>query len=72
MRHAELVLFGNNLRDLRKKVGFSQEKLAERCSLHRTYIGGVERGERNVSLLNIVKIAKALSVTPGRLLEGIE
>jgi len=49
----------------------SQEKLAERADLHWTYIGGIERGERNVSLLNIVKIAKALQITPSELLKEI-
>ncbi len=57
------ALFGQRLRDLRAKVGISQEKLAERCGLHRTYIGGIERGERNPSLVNIGRIAKALDVT---------
>ena len=49
-------------------MGFSQETLAFECELHRTYIGGIERGERNVSLENIVKIAKALKRTAGELL----
>lgn len=59
--------FGSRLRQLREERGYSQEKLAERAKLHRNYIGGVERGERNVALENIVKLAKALSVRPGDL-----
>jgi transcriptional regulator with XRE-family HTH domain len=54
--------FGDRVRILRKQKGLSQEALALNCDLDRTYIGGVERGERNISLLNIYKLAGALSV----------
>jgi transcriptional regulator with XRE-family HTH domain len=54
--------FGERVRELRKQKGLSQEALALECDLDRTYIGGVERGERNISLLNIHKIAHALGV----------
>ena len=54
--------FGERVRQLRKEKGLSQEALALACDLDRSYIGGVERGERNISLVNIHKIASALSV----------
>lgn len=64
-------LFGNRVRELRVQRKFSQEKLAELADLHRNYVGGVERGERNVSLLNIVKLAHGLKVRPAKLVEPI-
>ncbi len=54
--------FGERVRELRKQKGLSQEALALACDLDRTYIGGVERGERNISLINIYKIAAALGL----------
>lgn len=54
--------FGNTLREFRKEQGLSQELLAAKVGLHRTYIGDVERGERNVSLVNIVKICEELNI----------
>jgi transcriptional regulator with XRE-family HTH domain len=50
----------------------SQQKLAELADVHRNYVGGVERGERNVSLLNIVKLSRGLKVRPAKLIEPIE
>lgn len=61
--------FGDRVRELRKGKGLSQEALALACDLDRTYVGGVERGERNISLLNIYKIAEALGVSPKSLFE---
>lgn len=63
---------GATVRELRSALHISQEVLAERCDLHRTYIGGIERGERNVSLANIVRLATALKVTPSKLLERVK
>ena len=57
-----LVRFGKTLRAARQNKGVSQEKLAELAGLHRTYVSSVERGGRNISLLNIERLAKALDV----------
>ena len=62
--------FGERVRVLRKQKALSQESLALACGLDRTYIGGVERGERNISLLNIYKIAAALGVPPKELFDA--
>ena len=59
------------MRELRKARGFSQESFAARVGLDRTYIGGIERGERNVSLRNIALLAKALNLTISELMEGV-
>jgi transcriptional regulator with XRE-family HTH domain len=65
-----LVRFGNRVRELRKKQGLSQEGLALESGLDRSYVGGVERGERNISLENIEKLAMALGVHPSELLRS--
>jgi len=64
-----LEQIGNRIRDLRSKADLSQEKLAFTCNLDRTYIGSVERGERNISALNLRKIAKALNINPSVLID---
>lgn len=68
MKNIKTIL-GSNIKILRQKNQLSQEKLAEKASLHRTYIGAIERGERNVSLENIALIAKVLKVEPYELLK---
>ena len=64
----DLKRFGQRVRELRIAAGLSQEELAERAGLHRTYVGGIERGERNVGVLNLLQLARALKVRPGELL----
>ncbi len=59
---------GQKLRELREAMGWSQEKLGFKADLHRNYIGGIERGERNVGIENIARLAKALKVRPRDLL----
>jgi len=61
--------FSKNLKTIRKDASISQEELASICGLHRTYIGAVERGERNISIKNIEKISAALNVKASFLLE---
>lgn len=63
-----LVAFGDKVRKLRKEKGLSQEELSFKADLHRTYIGMIERAEKNITLTNIEKIAKALDVQPSELL----
>ena len=63
---------GRAIRRLRRDAGYSQESFADRCKLHRTYMGAVERGETNISLDNLERIAKALNLTVGELLTEAE
>ena len=70
-RARALAAFGKAVRNRRLELGLSQEKLAELADLHRTYIADVERGSRNVGLLNVLGLASALDATPSKLLEGI-
>lgn len=63
--------FGQRVRALRQERGLSQEGFAAECDLDRTYVGGIERGERNLALRNIDRIAKTLGVTLAELMEGL-
>jgi transcriptional regulator with XRE-family HTH domain len=59
---------GKVIRDKRKAMGYSQEAFASECGVHRTYMGAVERGERNISLMNIVRISNRFDILPSQLL----
>jgi transcriptional regulator with XRE-family HTH domain len=65
------VRFGKAVRQKRRKLGVSQEAFADLCELDRTYIGGIERGERNVALVNIEKIARALKLSLSELFRNL-
>jgi transcriptional regulator with XRE-family HTH domain len=65
-----LQTIGSAIRDLRDDRGMTQAQLAEACRLHRTFIGSVERGERNVAILNLRRIAKSLRVSLAELFAG--
>jgi transcriptional regulator with XRE-family HTH domain len=65
------VAFGLAVRKYRLRIGISQEELADNANLHRTYIGQVERGETNISLVNLVRLAGALRVRPRQLLSDL-
>lgn len=59
---------GKAIRQRRHEIGLSQEDFASSCGVHRTYMGAVERGERNISLMNIIRIANAFNIKPSELL----
>jgi transcriptional regulator with XRE-family HTH domain len=63
--------FGLRVRELRKAMGLSQEAFADRCGLDRTYISGIERGNRNVAIRNVELIAKALGVSISEMMRGL-
>lgn len=72
MLQKDLQRFGARVRAERERLGLSQEDLAGRAGLHRTYLGGIERGERNIGLLNVLRLARALRIPAAALLKGIE
>jgi transcriptional regulator with XRE-family HTH domain len=70
-KHSSLVKVGQRIRELRKAKGFSQEDFAYEVGLDRTYMGSVERGERNIAAINLIRIAKTLKVEVGELFPAI-
>lgn len=66
------MFLGQRIRELRQKKGFSQESFADHCGLHRTYMGGIERGEHNLTIMTELTVAKGLGITVAKLLSGIE
>lgn len=64
--------FGARVRERRNELGLSQEGLAVACGLHWTFVGQVERGKRNLTLHNILKLARGLAVDPGELVSGLK
>ena len=68
MKHEINIRIGNNIRTIRQRKGLSQEKLAELANVHRTYIGMIERAEKNITLVSLEKIANALEVNIEELL----
>ena len=71
-KNQDLHKFGGNLRAIRESQKFSQEQLADLANMHRTYLSGIERGIRNPSLHNILRLARALNVDLSDLLEGLK
>ena len=69
MENEILKNFGSKVRHYRELLGLSQEKFAEKANVHRTYIGTVERGETNITLVNVYKLAKALEVNVTQLIK---
>ena len=70
-KHAALVKIGRNLRKAREAKGWSQEELAHRCGVHRTYVGGVERAVYNVTVLTLMKLTKRLGIPLRKAIEGL-
>jgi transcriptional regulator with XRE-family HTH domain len=70
-KHQSLVLLGKQIRKIREAQGYSQEDFAAVVEIDRSYMGGIERGERNIASLNLIRIAKALKVEIGELFPAI-
>jgi len=68
----ELVRFGEAVRRHRKRLGYSQEAFGDRCGIDRSYMGGIERGEHNLALINILKIISALGMQPSEFFKDLD
>jgi transcriptional regulator with XRE-family HTH domain len=71
-RQSDLVQFGAAVRELRKARGFSQEAFGDACGIDRSYMGGIERGEHNLALVNILKIVAALDMQPSQFFASLD
>ncbi len=71
-RHPALVAFGEAVRRPRKALGYSQEAFADACEIDRSYMGGVERDERNLAMINIVRIIEALGMRLADFFQGVD
>ena len=72
MQEGLLKALGERIRELRANLGYSQEAFADRCEVHRTFMGSIERGETNLSFQNLAKEANGLGITLAELLSGVE
>jgi transcriptional regulator with XRE-family HTH domain len=72
VKHPNLIKLGKTIRRLREERGYSQEDFAAVVEIDRSYMGGIERGERNVATLNLIRIAKALDVEVGELFPSVK
>ncbi|MFA5959077.1 MAG: helix-turn-helix transcriptional regulator [Tatlockia sp.] len=70
-KYPALIKLGQRIRELRLERGFSQESFAHEVNLDRTYMGGIERGERNIAAINLIRIAKCLNIEVGELFPSI-
>lgn len=71
-KRKELIAFGAAVRDARRARGYSQEAFGDVCGMDRSYMGGIERGEHNIALLNILKIIEALGMKPSEFFRALD
>ena len=71
-KHPTLVAFGAAIRQRRLELGYSQEAFGDACGIDRSYMGGVERGDRNVTLLNLMKIIEGLGISPSEFFRDLD